>query len=177
MHAFVSAILLRMAGGDAFRHDAQLDPPHRQARQPGQRSRSKRRAVIRADGCGHAVLAKSRFKYGLHSGRVGLLYALAAQQVSAVRVGDGQRIDALPVGGWKPALESRAPHAIRSIGMRELRAVGSGAQALLAWHYQTFALQQCSNGAGPVPASTGLIALQKALELARSPAHVRLPQT
>jgi hypothetical protein len=34
MHALVPPVLLGMSGGDAFRHNPQLDPPHRQPRQP-----------------------------------------------------------------------------------------------------------------------------------------------
>src|SRR6266404_3441144 len=104
------------------------------------------------------------------------LHRLAAQQIPAVRVGDGQRIDALSVGGAEPALEIRAPHAVGSIGMRQRLAIRGGAHTLSAWHHQTFALQQRTDGAGRGPASPGLIALQNVLELPRSPAHMRLPQ-
>src|SRR5260370_9518178 len=50
MHAFVSAILLRMPSFDALWHDAQLDPPYRQPRQPGRPSGRNRRAAIGSDG-------------------------------------------------------------------------------------------------------------------------------
>src|SRR5260370_1778403 len=59
IHALVPALLLRMSPIDPFRHDPQLDPPHRPPRQPGHRPRSKRRAVIGADGLRHAVLAEA----------------------------------------------------------------------------------------------------------------------
>jgi hypothetical protein len=61
--------------------------------------------------------------------------------------------------------------------MRQRRGVGSGAPALLASHHQSFALQQLSNGAGRRPAAPQLVPLQNALELPRSSAHLRLPQT
>ena len=36
MHPLVPSVLFRMPGFDPLRHDAQLQPPHRQPRQPGQ---------------------------------------------------------------------------------------------------------------------------------------------
>ncbi len=93
-----------------------------------------------------------------------------------MRIGDGQRIDALSVGGAEPALEIRAPHAVGSIRMRQRLRVRGGAHAFPARHHQTFALQQRSDGAGRGPASSRLVALQNVLELARSPTHMCLPQ-
>ncbi len=83
VHPFMSSVLLRVAGLDALRHDAQLDPPHRQPRQPGHRARGERRPVVGAHHLRHPVLAKRRFEDGLHPLRVGLVHRLAAQQVTA----------------------------------------------------------------------------------------------
>src|SRR6266700_2308665 len=157
MHTLVPAVLLRMPGLDALGHDAQLDPPHRQTRQPGQRPRSKRRAGVGADGLRQAVLAESRFKNGLHAPGVGLLHRLTAQQLPAVRIGDRQRINALSIRGVEPAFEISAPHTVGFLRLRQGFAVRRGAQALLARHDQTFALQD-------------------ALQLSWPPAHVRLPE-
>src|SRR6266567_2205655 len=176
MHTLVPAVLLRMPGLDALGHDAQLDPPHRQTRQPGQRPRSKRRAVVGADGLRQAVLAESRFKNGLHAPGVGLLHRLTAQQLPAVRIGDRQRINALSIRGVEPAFEISAPHTVGFLRLRQGFAVRRGAQALLARHDQTFALQQCADGAGGRPVAPRLVALQDALQLSWPPAHVRLPE-
>jgi hypothetical protein len=58
-----------------------------------------------------SILAKGRFKNRLHSFGVRFLHRLAAQQVPAVGIGDGRRIDALVIGGPEPALEISASHA------------------------------------------------------------------
>src|SRR6266478_4701395 len=60
--------------------------------------------------------------------------------------------------------------------MRQRFPVRGGAAALLASDDQAFALQQGSNGADRRPAASRFIALQNMLELARAPAHMRLPQ-
>src|SRR5208283_4995960 len=93
-----------------------------------------------------------------------------------MRIGDGQRIDALAVGGAKPTFEIGAPHAVGFIGVRQRIGVRRGAPALLARHHQPFALQQLPDGAGRWPTAPGLVALEDPLELPRAPAHVRLPQ-
>src|SRR6266700_4644686 len=106
------SVLLRMPGLNPLRHNAEFDPPHRQPRQSGNRTGCKRRAVIGTDRTGHAVLAKSRFEYGLHPYGVGLLHRLATQQVAAAAVRDGERVYALAVAGSHPALAIPGPLVI-----------------------------------------------------------------
>ena len=61
MHAFVTAVLLRMAGLDALDANAQPQPPDRQLAQVEQSMRgSERHAVIAADVGGQAALFKKR---------------------------------------------------------------------------------------------------------------------
>src|ERR1035441_10551472 len=105
MHPLVAPVLLRMTGLDAFRHDAQLDPPHRQPRQPAHGGAGKRRAVGGAHRPGQAVLAECRLEDGPHPLGVGLLHRLRAQQVAAAGIADGQRIDGRAVPAREPALE------------------------------------------------------------------------
>src|SRR6266568_2175942 len=72
VHAFVSSVLLRMSGLDAFRHDAQLDPPDRQPRQAAERRRGERRPVVGADGSRQPMLAESSFEDGAYPLGIGL---------------------------------------------------------------------------------------------------------
>ena len=68
MHAFMPAVLLRMAGLDAFDADAQPKPPHGQLAQVEQRvSGSEGHAVVAADVGRQAALAKKSLK---HSERI-----------------------------------------------------------------------------------------------------------
>src|SRR5579884_2034941 len=48
MHALVTAILLRVPGLDALTHNPQLDPPHRQFRQPVRPRIPERRSIVAA---------------------------------------------------------------------------------------------------------------------------------
>jgi len=74
MHAFVAAVLLRVARLDPFDADAQPQPPDGQFAQVEQRvSRSEGYAVITANAGGHAALFKKPFKHSksvAFSGRV-----------------------------------------------------------------------------------------------------------
>jgi hypothetical protein len=49
VEAFMPGVLLRMAGLDEFRDDAELDPPDGECRQPGERGAGEGRPVIRPD--------------------------------------------------------------------------------------------------------------------------------
>src|SRR5882762_11859487 len=60
--------------------------------------------------------------------------------------------------------------------MRQGFAVRRRLPPLLARYHQTFALQQLADGARRRPLPSWLVALQHALQFARSPAHVRLAQ-
>jgi len=98
MHALVSTILLRCPGIDVLQADAELDPMHRQPRQPRQRSRGEGRAIVAAHRARQAELAKSLVDDRLHR-RDGLRDDAALDQKTAVGIGNGQRITALAIGG------------------------------------------------------------------------------
>ena len=109
---------------DALRRECPASSTTPTAATARQRPRGKRRAVVGADRLRHPVLAKRRFEDRLHPLGVGLLHRLAAQQVAAVRVGDGQRIDACAIAGAKPALEVGAPDPVGPVGRGERLRVG-----------------------------------------------------
>ena len=158
MHPLVPPVLLRMSRFDPLRHNPQLDPPHRQPRQTRQRRRCKRRPVVGPDRFRHSILAKGRFEDRLHPRRVRLLHRLAAQQIPAVRIRDGQRIDPLSIPRAKPAFEIRAPHPVRSIGMRQRLRVWRGLAAASSAPLPTLpasaALRSCSPPATSCPGSS-----------------------
>jgi hypothetical protein len=80
MHAFVPAILLRLARFDAFRRNAQTDPPNRQSREACCRRREWD-AIVRADTAGHL---KEPAEDGLSLGEPWSFQAVTAQQVTTV---------------------------------------------------------------------------------------------
>src|SRR5277367_330272 len=176
MHALVPPVLLGMSRLNPLRHNPQLDPPHRQPRQSSNRRRGKRRSVVSPDRLRQAIFAERGFEDRLHPRRVRVLHRLAAQQIAAVRVADRQRIDALSVPRTEPALEVRAPHPVRPVGMRQWFGVRRRLASLLARHHQPFSLQHLPDRARRRPLPSRFVTLQHPLQLARSPAHMRLPQ-
>src|SRR6516162_3513781 len=109
VNPLVTAILLRLAGNDPLRPDAELEPPYRQPRQAARSGRGKRRTVVRTDRQRQPMLAERRLEDRPHMLGVGARHGLTAQQVTAVRIAQGERIAAPPVAGAKPALEIGTP--------------------------------------------------------------------
>src|SRR5215471_128895 len=134
VNPLVTAILLWLAGNDPLRPDAELEPPYRQPRQAARSGRGKRRTVVRTDRQRQPMLAECRLEDRPHMLVVGAHHCLTAQQVTAVRIAQGERIAAPPVAGAKPPLEIGAPHVIgrRHRGKRPGigRAAASPRQAL-----------------------------------------------
>src|SRR6202022_2398873 len=66
MNPLVTAILLRLAGGDPLGRDAELDPPDRQPRQSTHPGRGKRRTVVRTDRPRQPMLLEDRLEDRRH---------------------------------------------------------------------------------------------------------------
>ena len=173
MHAFVPSVLLRMSRLDPFWPDAQLHPPYRQPRQPAHRARGERRPVVGADRLGHSMLAECGLEDGLHPRAVGLLHRLAAQQIPAVGVGDGQRIDARTIAGAKPALEVGAPDPVGRIRRAQWLGVRRHPPTLLACNHQPLPRDHLPDGAGRRPPLSRPLLRQRIFQLPRTPLHVR----
>ena len=113
VHPLVAAILLRMAGLDEDRLDAELDPPDRQPRQPSRRRRTgERRAAIGQDRPRQPVGRK-----GLLEDRPGVrprrrAAASALEQEAAAVLGPGQREAQASVAGAELPLEIRRPQIV-----------------------------------------------------------------
>jgi len=115
----VRPILLRMPRVDPLRHDAQADPPHRQARQAAEPGAAKRRAVITADALRQPILGErarktwTRDRFGMTGQRV----AAQHEATEAIPQGEGITVDAIP--GAKFPFEIRRPDRVgRDAGIR-----------------------------------------------------------
>src|SRR5260370_23925278 len=58
MHSFMASVLLRLAGLDSLRRNAELDPPHREPAQSSRSYRGERRAVVRANRVRQSLLSE-----------------------------------------------------------------------------------------------------------------------
>ena len=156
MHPLMPSILLRVPRFNPLRHDPQLHPPHRQARQPSNGMRCKRCPIVGSDRLRHSILAKRRFKDRLHSRRVRLLHRLAPQQIPAMGIGDRQRIDPLPSPVRNQPLKS-AHHTRFGPSACASGSLYGAVAAVSAAHHQPFPFQQRSDRARRRPHSSRLV--------------------
>jgi len=114
MHAFVPAVLLRVTGFDALDADPEPQPPHgelTQAEEGGAAGEGD--AVVGADRQRQPKVFKNPFKHGKCVHLLGCAQGLAAQQIAARRVGDGQRVAVPFIGEHELALVIGAPQIVR----------------------------------------------------------------
>ena len=167
MHALVPTVLLRRSRIDVFEPDAELDPMHRQPRQPaGRAARGEGRPIVAAHRPRQTELAKRLVDDRLHR-RDGLGDDAALDQKTAVGIGDGQRITALAIGGAEPALKVDAPQIVRLAYRKTLlrhRHCGAPASARCA---QSLAPQQIADCRRRRPPSFRIAALQHGAQLLR----------
>src|SRR6266404_1255722 len=116
MHAFMAAILLRMARLDAFDANTQPEPPDRELAQVEQGvGGSEGNAVIAADVGRQAALLKKPFKHGKSVVFFGTRKSLTGVEVTAGMIGDGQRIAVLTIPQQELALVIGAPQFVRTL--------------------------------------------------------------
>src|SRR2546429_2110436 len=138
VHALVPAILLRMRGLDQLGANPQLDPPHRERREPPKGIRGERRAVIGADPLGEPVAAKEACEHGPTGLDRRLEQAAAAEQEARRAILDRERVAVHPIAGAELPFEVRGPDRIGLIERRVWppgvkAAVGAPASAGGAW--------------------------------------------
>jgi len=86
-------------------HDAQLDPPHRQPRQPAHGRAGKRRTVVGASTTAVRTRGRPPRRSPAHA-PCRLLHRLRAQKIAAACIADCQRIDARPIPVLNQPLKS-----------------------------------------------------------------------
>ena len=172
MHAFVAAILLRMAGLDAFDTDSQPEPPDGELAQMEQRlGGSKRHTVIAADVGGQAALSKKPLKHSecvLFSGGG---KSLTGEQKPAGVIGDRERIAILTIAEQEFAFVVGAPQLVGTLPHRQSRSLGTTAQPAAALD-QAVAIQQGMDRAFGGDGNAGEPAHEALAEFARTPSGV-----
>lgn len=119
MHAFVATILLRMPRRDALKPNPEPHPADRQPGQPAESSRREGRTVVGTDGVWQAELSECGFKCRPNELRGRTLHPFTAQQESAERIRDRERVATLPVAHTEVPLEVRAPPVVRCLNVSE----------------------------------------------------------
>jgi len=113
VHAFMAAVLLRMARQNALEGDAEPEPEDRELRQVVESVRTgKGQAVVAADRCRKAALPEELDK-GLDDRLLaGRFKGFTAQDHARGLIGDGQRVTVASVTGLELALEIGAPEVV-----------------------------------------------------------------
>src|ERR1035437_2644159 len=124
VHPLMASVLLRPAWLNALMHDAHLHPSKRQLRQAKQASTREWGAVVGSDSRRHSILAHSCFTDRSYLTEVHSRDDLAANQIAAVSVGDGEWIGPSTVSSVEVALEVHAPELVRRRHLRERFRVG-----------------------------------------------------
>ena len=112
VHAFVTAILLRLTRLDGLRTDAEPDPPSAEACEPSEADGSEGRAVVGADDGGNAELTEDLDEYGLGELDRRGVQPSALEQESAETVLDGKGIAVAAVEHLELAFEVDRPDRI-----------------------------------------------------------------
>jgi len=114
MHAFMSSVLLRLAGLDKLWEHAEADPPRGERREASQGVGGEGNAVVGADPDGETEFleetGENRFRPRNSRG----METLAAEEIAAVAIGDGEWVAINSVAGFKLAFEISTPDIVRS---------------------------------------------------------------
>src|SRR5690349_15108381 len=146
MHALVAAVLLRTAGLDTLDADSKAQPPYRELAQAEEGATAgERHTVVGADRQRETKVLENPLKDGKGVDLLGGLQRLAAQQISAGGIGDGQRITVPAVRQHELALVVSAPKIVGVRGLGKHGALRSVA-GFTASDDQTVPVQHCVNG-------------------------------
>jgi hypothetical protein len=116
MHAFMTAILLGMAGLNAFDANAQAQPPDGEFAQVEQSvGGCEGHAIIAADVSGQAAFLEKPLKCGEGEVFTGGGESFAAQQVTTGVIGDGERVAVLAVAQQELAFVIGAPELVGTL--------------------------------------------------------------
>src|SRR5215218_9040978 len=160
VHAFMAAVLPRLAWSDALRTNTESDPPLGQGADATDSKRGKRRAVIRADAIGQAVFPKRPFHPRLHRLSRRMREPLACKQITREVVAQRKRIATMPVAQREIAFEVDAPELITVLTGRKRRAVRMNPAAHSPRPDQACAFEYLTGGAVGRPSAAWILIAQ-----------------
>src|SRR3989442_5441583 len=159
MHALVAAVLLRMAGLDAFDRDAEPQPPDRELGKVEQAvGTGEGNTVVRSNRLWQAALPEETLEGGDGQLFAGRPQGFAQKQVARGMVGDSQRVAILAVAEPELAFEIGAPQLVGTGSYRQLGTGGTASgpadrldQAVPVQDPGDGALGRPAHAAGPSP--------------------------
>ena len=175
MQSLKSSVLLRVAGFDPLRYDAQLDPPYRQRRQAPQSNTGEGRPVVGPDGPRKSVLPKGSLQNPLCLRPVGSRQPIAGQQVPRGGVLHGQRVDPDTISCAEPPLPVDGPDVVGALGSSEGFAPGRSMPASFSPLHQPCPFQDIPGGAGRRPRLLWFQRSQPCHQLLGSPGRISKP--
>src|ERR1700728_4575176 len=118
MHAFMAAVLLRMARLDALDGNAEAQPPNGESAQVEETiGRGEGHAVVGTNGLGQAAFPKQALKGSKGALFLDGLHGLAEQKVTAGVIGNGQGVAIPLISEHELALIVGAPQGVRSASL------------------------------------------------------------
>ena len=157
MHPFVAAILLGLPGLDKFWKDPEANPPSGKGGETGQGVGSEGDAIVGADAVGESEFFEEAGEDGFGAENSRGMEGLAANEVAAEVVGDGEGETIDAVNGFELALEIRAPKIVGARGGGGGFTGMSDATMVSAEGHKVIAFEDILDGspAGKIPGRVG----------------------
>src|SRR6266851_5343266 len=171
--ALVPPVLLRLAGRNALKRDAEPHEAHCKRRQPGNAGTGKRGTVVRAQPVRQAIMAEQPLEYRPGLSVRGRSHGFQTKQIAALRIHHGQRLATRPVASAEPALVIRRPYRVGSLGLRPWPVAAALPARPRAPLHQTMPLQNLTRRRSHRPGQLRLPPAQPRQDLLRTPQWMR----
>ena len=169
VHPFVSAVLLGTAWGDALVSDPELEPPHVEPIQAVNSRRGEGSAVVAADGIGEAVFTKQTQELGFDALCAYVQEAVAAQEIAAEVVEDGQGVAVEAVAHEELAFEVDRPDLVGSGGINWCGTRVLPTSATVSSLDPTISLEDVEDGAAGGPGAVRVTCPKTLQDLSSTP--------
>ena len=174
VHALVRPVRLRAPRCNTLMTEAECDSPRGELAQAAEGRGDERRAIVRANGFGQAILVEQALEAGACFHLLRREPRRAGEEKAAVGVGHRQGGAVEAIAGAELAFEVRRPDGLRGLGLE-----GDGPRmpvptAACARLTEAFAVEQFAGGARRWQGAVRPAACEEGQDLARTPVSVSL---